>query len=88
MGCPMNQADAVWRDRLDEWAFPKGTKGDVDRGKRRNAVARVLAANKFKNLSHLCDGWPPKEWIHEDKLTLEELVFLGDVVDKVSVYRV
>ena len=46
-GCPVGPVAKAWSAKLDELGFPEGAKPGVDRGKRRNVVARVPEVNRF-----------------------------------------
>ena len=75
LGCPMGPAETAWKELLDQWGL------SCD-GKRRNKVARVLVANKIKNIHHLAAAWPPEGWINQDRIT-DEIHLLGELVEKV-----
>ena len=47
--------------------------------KRLNAVARVVAANEFRDVDHLCSAPPPSQWLCSERLYTDEVAELAQL---------
>lgn len=64
-GCPMGPLDKSWAEWLDEVGFQSEVGAD---GKKRNVIARVLAANKFTSVRHMRLSGPMHTWVGFERL--------------------
>ena len=67
-----------WRDILLSASYPARDK------KRVNAIARVLAGNKFRRLEHLARAPPVSQWLYTHRLVEDEHVELQAFCDALT----